>query len=439
MHPDSDFGRNNHQVDEWVGERPNDAVRREPCEVPPNLSTIISPLTAALAVWVAGLILLLVIGKLFSNLTRQFISRSDQHIPASRGELALRKMYGGIISIAGVYFYISLPFFLLLCSIIPVSVAYGLAVIAFGGVTWAGAIFILAIAFIPAALMIKPLFVRTRRKKMVRMLQVEEAPALWELSREVAEILRTRPFDEIQITPDVGCAVTESGSWRERHRDRAKRIFILGAGLIDDFPVDSFCAILAHEYGHLLHRDTLGGHIAVRVEAHLRALAYVMATYSITPRWNPGYRFLCFYEFIFRRIRHGAIRQQEVLADRIAAIHYGHQAFEDGLRHLVHRDTLFSFTLDQETARAMRSGRPMVNPFLLKTLKSDATAEGMEKTMTPPTSEDDTHPSPADRFRFIQGNHADPVPSSSRKVWDLFVDPKGITEEMTALLQKSLY
>jgi len=56
---------------------------------------------------------------------------------------------------------------------------------------------------------------------------------------------------------------------------------------------------------------------------------------------NAAFHFPRVYNFIFRRISHGATRLQEILADRVAAQIYGAPAFEGGLRHVIRRSLEF--------------------------------------------------------------------------------------------------
>src|SRR5262249_22083716 len=163
--------------------------------------------------------------------------------------------------------------------------------------------------------------------------RAEEAPGLWDLTGEVARDIGTRPVDEIRITSGTELAVYERGSMKERAQDRAHRILILGVGLLNDFKQNAFRAALAHEYGHLSHRDTAGGDVALRVNHHMASFANAMILARQAVAWNIGFQFLRLYHFIFRRISHGATRLQEMLADKVAVLTYGAEAFEEGLRH----------------------------------------------------------------------------------------------------------
>ena len=73
----------------------------------------------------------------------------------------------------------------------------------------------------------------------------------------------TRPVDAIFLTPGAEVAVFERGRWLDKARDRARRSLILGLGVVEGFHIDPFRAVLAHEYGHFLHRDTAGGDVAL--------------------------------------------------------------------------------------------------------------------------------------------------------------------------------
>jgi hypothetical protein len=189
--------------------------------------------------------------------------------------------------------------------------------------------------------MVRSLFIKVDDADPGRSLNYDEAPGLWDLTRTVAAAVNTRPVDEIRITPGTDLAVYEKGTWRERSQDKAQRILILGTGVLNDFRQNGFRAVLAHEYGHFTNRDTAGGDIAIRVNTDMMKFAYAMIANEQASWWNVAFQFLRVYHFIFRRLSHGATRLQEVLADRVAALNYGPQAFEEGLTHVVRKSVEF--------------------------------------------------------------------------------------------------
>jgi hypothetical protein len=56
--------------------------------------------------------------------------------------------------------------------------------------------------------------------------------------------------------------------------------------------------------------------------------------------------------------------------------------------------------------------------------------------ITRTTTEDDTHPSPIDRFRLAQRIVCDNPPSSNAMVWDLFASRESLTDEMSKLIDE---
>ena len=224
--------------------------------------------------WACGLLLLFLLGKLFSRLTLRFIERADPNLPASGAETAMRRHYRRLIAAAGSYYYVSIPFVIFLVLAIAGSLIYEfvssghipikiVAVLAFG-------------AIVTVFQMIRSLFIRVKAEEPGRSLGTEEAPGLWKLTRDVAENLGTRPLDEIRITPGTEMGVFERGSYRERRHDQGQRVLVMGLGLVPGFGQTPFSAVLAHEYGHLSHRDTAGGDVAQRVNQDMMKFAYAM-------------------------------------------------------------------------------------------------------------------------------------------------------------------
>lgn len=264
----------------------------------------------------------------------------------------------------------------------------------------------------------------------------EEAPGLWRLTREVAEKLGTRPLDEIRVAPGTEMAVYERGSYRDRRRDVGRRTLVMGLGLLADFDQNPFRAVLAHEYGHLSHRDTAGGDVALRVNQDMIKFAYAMAHAGQAVWWNIGFQFLRLYHFLFRRISHGATRLQEVLADRAAARLYGAQPFEEGLRHVVRRQIEFNHFARKEIEEALKSGRALQNVYALEMQSEKTLDEAIDHAINRQTSEDDTHPSPVDRFRLVSRVICQNAPAPSGPMWDLFADREAITKEMSSQIEK---
>jgi tetratricopeptide (TPR) repeat protein len=416
-----------------------------------------------------GLALLFVLGRILSFLTLRSAETADPNLAITPLQRSLRRIYRLVINLAGFYYYICLPFVILIAIGIVIGLGYILLMLR----RIPGKAIALFLAFGCAMLVmiwssIRSLFVRMKYEDPGRPLTADEAPRLWELTRAVAAGVGTRPVDAIFLTPGTELAVFERGNWLQRTRDQSKRSLILGLGVIDGFRTSDFRAVLAHEYGHFLHRDTAGGDVALRVNATMTKFATAMAQNGQLAWWNIGWQFVRLYHLIFRRITHGASRLQEINADRVAARLCGRDAFEGGLRHVIHRDLDQNVEAGRSAERMARIagasswspslGEDPVAPLLqLVEAARDTDREPwwdvysraenrreidqkFDEIWKAGTSEDDTHPSPTERVRLLSRLHS-PAPSSAGngagdpgdgEVAELFADPAAIRTERSS-------
>jgi len=154
--------------------------------------------------------------------------------------------------------------------------------------------------------------------------------------------------------------------------------------------------------------------------------------------WNLGFVFFRFYHFLFRRISRGASRLQEILADRMAALKYGADAFEEGLTHAIRRSIEFPIAAKREITLAVQAGRGISNLYGFASESETSVEIEVRKAVGRPTSEDDTHPSALDRFRLVRPFGNTNRSEDTSMVWDLFQDRQAITMEMTTLIDKSI-
>ena len=394
----------------------------------------------AAAAWALGLVLLFVLGKVFSNLTMRAVDSADpEELTGARHE-KLRRWYRGLINVAGFYYYISLPVVLCLVVLAVAAVFYAFTVV---GRIPIKLMLILGVgALITVYQMIRSFFVKHEEEDPGRPLREEEAPGLWALTREVAGAVGTRAVDEIRVTPGTDLAVYERGKSAEKRQDKATRILILGVGVLNGFSRNAFRAVLAHEYGHFSHRDTAGGEVALRVNKDMVTFAYAMAEAGQAVWYNLAFHFLRVYHFIFRRLSHGATRLQEMLADRVAVYNYGARAFEEGLRHVIYRDVEFNHLAVREINAASDGRRALQNLYELPEAKGGEAERDVEtafrESLERKTSEDDTHPAPAERFRLAERVKTKGEPEADGTVWELFADREALTREMSELVSRNL-
>jgi Zn-dependent protease with chaperone function len=386
--------------------------------------------------WMVGLLLLFITGKFLSNAVINSIDPANGQTEVNSAEKRIKSMYKTLINIGGIYYYISQPFILILTVVVTVGLVY-LFLMA-GVIPIKIMLLLLFGAVITLYGMVRSLLVKLKYTDPGRALQETEAPGLFALTREVAGTMGTKPIDEIRITPTTDLAVYERGTWKEKMGDKGQRILILGVGILNDFKINEFKAVLAHEYGHFAHRDTAGGDVALRVKSDIHKYIYALYATGQTVWWNLAFQFLRLYNFIFRRISHGATRLQEILADRVAAQTYGPLAFQNGLTYVIKRGIEFSTNANYEIEGARNAKRAFNNLYELSGFSVEEIEAELHNQLNRKTTDDDTHPSPADRFRYVSGIKSADIPIDHSTVKDLFLDWNGITTEMTSEIETQI-
>ena len=178
--------------------------------------------------------------------------------------------------------------------------------------------------------------------------------------------------------------------------------------------------------------------MALRVNADMMKFAHAMVLSGQAVWWNVAFHFLRVFHFIFRRISYGATRLQEVLADRVAASLFGPTAFEQGLRHVVRKTVEFNHLAVKEINESANSSRALRNLYELQSTDNPDLEEQIKDSLCRATSEDDTHPSPLDRFRYVDGITIAGPSFVSGQVWDLFKDKDALTHELTLMVQAQM-
>jgi Zn-dependent protease with chaperone function len=387
-------------------------------------------------IWIIGLIMLFLFGKILSSYTLWSLERQYGVNVTNKFSKVIRPIYRILINLGGIYYYISLPIIFILVIALTIGILYLFILV---GTMPIQLMLVLVIACaITVYSMIRTLLVKVKYVDPGRVLKLEDAPGLYDLTKEVAAKINTRPIDEIRITPLTDLAVYERGSWVTKLQNKAQRVLILGVGVLKDFKQNEFKAVLAHEYGHFSNRDTAGGEVAMRVRIDI--IKYYRALYNAGQAvwWNLAFQFLRLYSFIFRRISHGSERLQEVLADQISAKAYGAQAFKDGLSYVIKRDIEFTTSANREIEDADKNNRPFNNLYAFSLNFDQPLEEKLNNRLTRKTTADDTHPSPVDRFRYVDRITTLGIAGDNSCVRELFIDWDSITQEMTSLVEKQI-
>lgn len=389
--------------------------------------------------WIASMGVLFVLGAILSAATMATVRRlrpgeTFQPTPIER---VVRAIYRVVIFFASLYYYISIPFLLIL----TIALAGGLIYlfVSLGRVPIKLLLIVIAGALFTVGAVIRSLFTRRRQGDPGPKLSREDAPALWAMLEDVAARIGTRPVDSVFITPLADIGVSERGSMPARLLGRGERVLVLGMAALPGMTQAAFKAVLAHEYGHFSNRDTAGGNLALHVRMSMHEMAYGLATKGQASWLNPVWLFLNGYLRVFLRITLGASRLQEILADRYAAMAYGARNLKDALEHLVRQTMRFNAQASAEVRAALQQRRQPANLYALPAIEDNHLQLDIEKRVQEelkrPTSAYDSHPAMSDRFALLSAlEMSTPHDSDSRPALDVLKDPVGWQEKMSRLL-----
>jgi Zn-dependent protease with chaperone function len=396
----------------------------------------------ATVVWLLGLGILFAAGTLLSRATIQALNKQSTMANAQikPEESRLRSIYRAVIAILSVYFYISIPFVILVLLLVVGGVFYIFLLI--GTIPIQLSVILVIMVIVSLFAILRSLFSRIKDVPPGRQLRKTDAPELWKLVEEVAAKVDARPADNIYVTPWTGIAVNEKGSILQKLRGVGKRNLILGMGVLRGLTQGQLAAILAHEYGHFSNRDTAGGNLAYQVYASLVQIAEGLIRNGAALVYNPVWWFVIGYQRIFLRVTLGASRLQEVLADRYAAMAYGSQNFIDGLQSVIRQSISFPLQADVEIRKSLELKQSVNNLYDLP-LGADLQGElqkQLDDTMNRQTSQYDSHPAPHERIAWVERMHIplSPVLDNKLPALDLFPNPEELQREMTAELMKNV-
>jgi Zn-dependent protease with chaperone function/tetratricopeptide (TPR) repeat protein len=393
--------------------------------------------------WVAGGLLLFASGMTLSALTL----KQSGHVPADPDagptafESGLRRAYRFVLGICCIYYYVSLPIILALVLVVGGGLIYEMLTV--GHIPIKLILIVFVVTVVTGWSILKSLIVRSNAGDPGERLDLEREPALRDVLVKVAGNVGTRPVDTVFLTPGTEVAVFERGGLLRQLAGKPERCLILGAGVLEGMSLRPFQAVLAHEYGHFSNRDTAGGGLALSVRRSVVALATNLAKNGAADWYNPAWIFVNGFHRVFQRISQGASRLQEVLADRWAAILYGAQSFEDGLRHVIDRGVRFNAHVNATIKEVVEAKQPLPNLYQYRPAASgdakqldDAVQSQIDRDPSPY----DSHPRPADRFRWV---HALNAPTSrsvddASPVWSLFQERDAIEQRMTSVIRDAV-
>jgi Zn-dependent protease with chaperone function len=393
------------------------------------------PVVTALAIWFGCFALLLGAGVILSRSALRAAREAPEDLSANATGLGarLRRVYGSVLFLSSVFYYVSVPVVIGLVLLVGGGLVY--ATFAIGHIPVKLVLITVVLVFVSIASIVKSLFVRVSDEDPGMRLDLQKHPSLRALLDEVAARIGTRAVDNVYLTPGTEVAVME-------RRKTKERCLILGVAGLDGLAIRPLKAVLGHEYGHFTNRDTAGGAFAVSVRTSVSATAYGLATGGAAAWYNPAWLFVNGFHRVFLRISEGASRLQEVLADRWAVFAYGADAFEAGLRHVVTRGVHFDAHVGATLKEVVDGQLPLTNLYTYQPAQpGDDVDAAIEQALQRQSSAYDSHPSPAERFALV---HALPRQGTAPDVgddapaWTLFDDAAELQRAMTAQVRDNV-
>lgn len=245
------------------------------------------------------------------------------------------------------------------------------------------------------------------------------APGLWRHTRELAEIVGTRPPDEIRLVGEVNAFVWEdTGPLGLR---RGRRCLYVGAPLLAAWPVENVRAVLAHELGHYSGRHA--GFLAI---AYRGSVAMRRTIERVGPE-SPAGLLLSGYAVLYSLVALAALRHAELEADAAAARAAGPAALAGALRDLAPFDATWDLLVASYARWARTSGHEP-GELLERFARSPRYARPVRSGPPDPFG---THPPIATRLAALDGlDDASPGGARDGPATELVAGPEVLAEAL---------
>ena len=201
-----------------------------------------------------------------------------------------------------------------------------------------------------------------------------DCPRLYAALEEVARRVDTDAVDEVYLVPGSDVAVKQEGRGPFGVFGNKKRVLILGVCTMHSLTVSELKSILAHEYAHFSHHDTLYIRFLGQVSLSLHAAQVEMfRSGGFLTYLNPFFWFFYLYALSYRMLSAGFSRSREFMADRMACSLYGSDAFVSGLTKVCTEGTIFELQVYENVVEKVRKGKAFVNMYeAFRTFRSQA-------------------------------------------------------------------
>ncbi|MDB4955723.1 MAG: Zn-dependent protease with chaperone function [Myxococcales bacterium] len=390
--------------------------------------------------WLAVMCILLITGDALSSSMLKAIDRMNPKDGVVGGS---RKLYKGVLVLAGLYFYFSIPFLLV------AVISGGLGILYFFVAQDALPIYLLFVLGVGVigtlSAVLRSLFVRTPPAALGLRTELAHQPRLRALLDEVAHAVAARRIDAAYLVPGTEITITESSSlWQSLCGKTEERSAILGVGAFSGLTQLQLRSLIAHELGRFSNAHTAGGGVVLGVRRSLAAIIVRLSKTGLKNALNPAWWFLRGYYRLYMRMSQGASRLQEVLADRAAIAAYGTNAFVSAHRKLISRSVEFQHQVDMVIREVVDTGSALPNVYEYvprAAANPEALAKSAEKKLAAEPSLTHGLPSPRKRIEWAESMAVERAAQGGddEPVWALFDDREALERAMTAELRIRLF
>lgn len=278
------------------------------------------------------------------------------------------------------------------------------------------------ICVIPAGIILWSIFPRIDKFQPPGLLITSnEYPELFDQIKDIAAKTEQELPAEVYLVPEMSAYVAERGGLLGVG---SRRVMGLGLPLLQYITVSQLRAVLAHEFGHYYNKDTKAGiwvykirSTIIRTVIGLGGSSWIRAPFI----W---------YAKMFIRITNAVSRNQEFVADELAARTIGSNHLIDSLKTVHKIGPIFEVYWMTQYAPVIEAGyqpalsdgfvRFMENPKVAQTLEEIISEEMQRKDADPY----DTHPSLTERIESVQKLPSDVSEADNRLASSLIGDKK---------------
>jgi len=257
-------------------------------------------------------------------------------------------------------------------------------------------------------------------------LEPDKNPDLFRQVSDIARQVGQEMPDEVYLLPQVNAFVAQRGGVMGIG---SRRIMGIGLPLLQTLTIPQFRAVIAHEFGHFYGGDTkLAPWIYKNRQSIIRTVV------GLGDSWL---QFLFRgYAKLFLRVTQGISRNQEFVADRLAAQIVGSRPFVEGLRTVHGVAPAFEAFLQNEVAPTVHAGYrpPLVEGFALF-LSEPSVAEVIQRSVeqeveSSETNPYDTHPSLKERIAAAEALPPGADAADSAPALSLVQDVPGLEQAL---------